>query len=181
MWFERNLLSFISQFPLEVSMLQSNAAPYSLLQWWECYTSVLCNMVAADCLCLLTTWNVTHATKSQILILINLDLDCAAMCFQWLLYATAHLERFSNFIMPQRHLEGLRKQIIGLYSTVFEFVVCDGAQEFAFLKRSQNMLVYSAHLRTTDLTNLSPYFSWTDLVCTCIYICIDFCSILSWF
>lgn len=42
---------------------------------------------------------------------------------------------------------------------VFEFVVCDEAQEFAFLKRSQNMLVYSAHLRTTDLTNLSPYFS----------------------
>ena len=114
-------------------------------------------MVATDCLCLLTTSNVTNATKSETLILINLDLDCAATCFQWLLYATAHLWWFSNFIMPQRYLEGLWKQIIGLYSTFFEFVVCDEAQEFAFLKSFQNMLVYSAHLWTTDLTNLSLY------------------------
>lgn len=95
-----------------------------------------------------------------------------------ILHNWAPQQWFSNFIMHQSHPEGLWKQTVRLYSWLFEFVVWDESQEFAFLKSSQMMPMLLVgpgwSLRTTVLDKFK-FFRLLNIPSICIHICIGFC------
>lgn len=85
---------------------------------------------------------------------------------------------FSNFIMPQSHPEGLWKQSVRLYSWLFEFVVWNESQEFAFLKSFQVMptlLVGPVCKFENHCPRQLKPFCLLNGPSTYVYACIGFC------